>query len=93
EELDKEFKKLRIHARNQVIILIFSLILVFLWFTFFSWILNTQTFSREASYYAAQAVGLEINFIVPITFFFAFIFTVFYILILRKLAPKIKEFK
>jgi hypothetical protein len=90
EELKDQFKKLRIQAKNQVIILISSLILVFLWITFFSWILNTQTFSREASYHAAKALGMEISYIVPIMFFFAIIFMLFYFLILKKCAPKIK---
>ena len=49
EELKAEFKKLRIQAKNQVIILISSLVFVFLWFTFFSWISNTRTFSSHTN--------------------------------------------
>jgi len=91
EELKAEFKKLRIQAKNQVIILISSLVFVFLWFTFFSWISNTRTFSSDATYQAAEAIGMEISYLVPIIFFFAIIFTIFYFLILKKFTPKIME--
>ncbi|MFW9938170.1 MAG: hypothetical protein ACFFA8_07165 [Promethearchaeota archaeon] len=91
EDLKEELRKLRIQAKNQVLILLMSLVLIFLWFTFFSWILDTQTFSSEASYYAAKALGMNINFLIPITFFIAMIFTLFYIIILKKYAPNFKK--
>jgi len=91
EELKEELKKLRIQAKYQVIIMVSSLILVFLWFSYFSWISNQRTFSREAFYQLGKAAGMEVNYIIPITFFLASIFTVLYIIILKKFAPTIKE--
>lgn len=90
EELRDELRKLRIQAKSQVIILFLSLVLIFLWFTFFSWTLNTQTFSGEATFHAAKALGMDFRSIVPLTFFVAIIFTVFYIIILKKYSPRIK---
>jgi len=90
EELREELRKLRIQARNQIIILLFSLILIFLWFTFFSWTSKTRTFSSEAAYHAAEALGLDMNSIIPLTFFIAIIFTIFYIIILKRYSPSLK---
>jgi ammonia channel protein AmtB len=91
EELEKKYKELRIQAKNQVIILISSLILVFLWFSFFSWITNRRTFSGEAFYHAARALGMEISYVVPLIFLFASVFTIFYIILLKKFSLKIKK--
>ncbi|MFX0059032.1 MAG: hypothetical protein ACFE85_07105 [Candidatus Hodarchaeota archaeon] len=91
EDLKDELRKLRIQAKNQVIILLLSLILVFLWFTFFSWTLNTPTFSSEATYHAAEALGIDINSLIPITLFIALVFTFFYIIILKKHSPRFKD--
>lgn len=91
EELKEELKKLRIQAKYQVIIMVSSLILVFLWFSYFSWILNQRTFSREAFHALGKAIGMEVNLIIPMTFFLASIFTILYIILLKKFAPTIKE--
>lgn len=91
EKLKEELRKLRIQAKYQVIILISSLFLVFLWFTYLSWILDQETFSRETFRHLGKAVGMEVSYIVPMTFFLAFFFTILYIILLKKFTPIIKD--
>ncbi len=95
DESQKQLKEIRIQSRNQVILLIFSLILVFLWFTNFSWTLHQKTFSIDATETAgnesAKAMGedseMGVAAVIPITLVIAIIFTIIYIILLIAFTP------
>ncbi|MFX1281906.1 MAG: hypothetical protein ACFFA3_21335, partial [Promethearchaeota archaeon] len=68
ENLKDDLKKFRTQARSRVIVLISSLILIFLWFTDFSWITQNRTFSSMALAAAGSTLGMETYHVISVTF-------------------------
>ena len=87
KELQEKLKEIRVQAKTQVILLISSLFLIFLWFTYFSWSLNQKTFSAEATESVADAVKVSSSNMVPITFIIAILFTIFYLILMKMFTP------
>ncbi|MFX0029846.1 MAG: hypothetical protein ACFE8B_11590 [Candidatus Hermodarchaeota archaeon] len=85
ENLEEELKRFRTQARSRVIVLISSLILIFLWFTDFSWITQHATFSSMALAAAGRSLGMRISHVISVTFIITILFTIFYILLLKVL--------
>jgi len=85
ENIREDLKQLRIQARSRVIMLISSLILIFLWFTNFSWDTDQATFSSRAMAAFARGLGMETYYIIPVTFIITVLFTIFYIILLKVL--------
>ena len=85
ENLEEELKRFRTQARSRVIVLISSLILIFLWFTDFSWITQQATFSSMALAAAGRSIGMETYQVISVTFIITILFTIFYILLLKVL--------
>lgn len=82
-EIEREIHKIRTQGRAQIIILVSSLVLVFLWFTTLSWVFDQPTFGQEAFEYMAGE-DFSVSFLVIISFNIALLFTIAYIYILRK---------
>ncbi|MFX1488300.1 MAG: hypothetical protein ACFFBI_04075 [Promethearchaeota archaeon] len=85
EYLDKDLKRFRTQSRSRVIVLIASLILIFLWFTDFSWITQQVTFSSAALAAAGHALGMSTHLVISVTFIITILYTIFYILLLKVL--------
>lgn len=83
EKIREDLKRLRTQARSRVIVLISSLILIFLWFTNISWVVDIATFSSMAMAAAGRAFGIETYYIIPVTFIITVLFTIFYIILLK----------
>ena len=83
EEIREELKQLRTQARSRVIVLISSLILIFLWFTNISWVVDIATFSSMAMSSVASTLGMKTYYIIPVTFIITVLFTIFYIILLK----------
>ena len=78
-----EFKDLRRQARNQVLVMMSSLILVFLWFTLFSLNFRQETFSADATETATEAAQVPAWSYLPMMFLVSVVFTLCYVLTLR----------
>ena len=85
ESIREDLKQLRIQARSRVIVLIASLILIFLWLTNFSWVVDQETFSTGAMAAFARALGMRTYYIIPVTFIVTVLFTIFYIILIKVL--------
>ncbi|MHA1931293.1 MAG: hypothetical protein ACW96X_02070 [Promethearchaeota archaeon] len=86
EKIREDLKQLRTQARSRVIVLISSLILIFLWFTNISWVVDSETFSRGAMAALARGLGMSTTYyIIPVTFIITVLFTIFYIILLKTL--------
>ncbi len=83
EKIREDLKQLRIQARSRVIVLISSLILIFLWFTNISWVVDIATFSSMATQAVARTLGMKTYYIIPVTFIITVLFTIFYIILLK----------
>jgi hypothetical protein len=83
EKIREDLKQLRAQARSRVIVLISSLILIFLWFTNISWVVDIATFSSMAMAAVARAFGMKTYYIIPVTFIITVLFTIFYIILLK----------
>ena len=92
----KELKKIRTQAKAQVIIMVSSLILIFSWFSMFSWLFKQDTFSYQAFYEVgrfAAPLASDFNLVIPIIFLSTIAVTLIYIFILITFAPKLKHQK
>jgi hypothetical protein len=85
DSIRENLKQLRIQARSRVIVLIASLILIFLWFTNFSWVVDHETFSTGAMAAVARALGMRTYYVIPVTFIVTVLFTIFYIILIKVL--------
>ncbi|MHA2391177.1 MAG: hypothetical protein ACXAEX_04340, partial [Promethearchaeota archaeon] len=83
EIIREDLKKLRTQGRSRVIVLIASLILIFLWFTNFSWATDHMTFSSAALAALARYLGMRTYYIIPVTFIITVLYTIFYILLMK----------
>ncbi|MFW9773314.1 MAG: hypothetical protein ACFFEO_14250 [Candidatus Thorarchaeota archaeon] len=83
EDLREELKRLRTQGRSRVIVLVASLILIFLWFTNFSWVTGNATFSSAAMAALARYLGMRSFYIIPVTFIITVLYTIFYILLMK----------
>ena len=89
-EIEQEIRRIRKQGRAQVIILVSTLLLVFLWFTSFSWIFDQQTFGQEAMY-SVMGEFFSVQFLIILTFMIASFFTIVYIYILRKFVHSMSD--
>lgn len=85
-EIEEELKKIRRQGKAQVIIMVSSLVLVFLWFSCLAWLFEQETFSQEAFEYFGQG-ALGSSGLIILIFGITVIFTFIYVYILKKLAP------
>lgn len=91
EFIENELKKIRKEGRSQVIVMISSLILVFLWFSYFSWQLDQETFSQGAIQYMGESSSLSIPLVMNFILIFSIFFTIFYIWLLKRLVPSLVD--
>jgi len=84
--LEEEVRRIRTQGKAQIIIMISSLVLVFLWFTILSWLLKQRTFSQETIEYVGQHAGFNSSFLIIFTVIITAFFTVVYIYLIRHLA-------
>ncbi|MHA2007098.1 MAG: hypothetical protein ACXABO_08255 [Promethearchaeota archaeon] len=91
EIIREELKQLRSQARSQVIVLISSLILIFLWFTNISWATKQATFSSKATQAAGEALGMGTSHTISITIVLSVIITIFYVILLKRLISSKSE--
>lgn len=86
-DIEEKLKKIRKQGRSQIIIMISSLLLVFLWFSAFSWVLDQPTFGQEVFHYMMS--GFSPTYAIILIFIISMLFTIFYIYLIKRLAPSL----
>ena len=90
-EIQEELKRIRKQGKAQIIIMVSSLVLVFLWFTCLSWLFGVDTFGQEAFEYFGMLGSFSLSFIIILAFAITVYFTLFYIYILKRFLPYLSD--
>ena len=86
-KIEEKLERIRKQGKAQIIILVASLGLVFLWFTFLSWVFGDNTFGQEAFVWFYSFGSFDLSFMIMMTFIITMLFTYTYFLILKRYLP------
>ncbi len=91
KQVEKELRQLRTQGKVEVIILVSSLVLIFLWMSFLSISFELPTFSGDVYRAASNTMGMPAAMTLNFSLLFAILFTCFFCLLLWVATVKLKR--